>query len=203
MHRSRFIAARAILRTLAAGYLDLAPGDVEFCYGKNGKPEIAHLPLHINVSHSDDQGVFAFTQIAPLGVDLEHVRPVPEMLDIAHRFFSPSEAAAISAVPEPERTVAFFRCWTRKEAFIKSTGVGLSFALDRFAVSLDESAALLYVEPDAAEASEWSLFHLAPEEGYVGALAIRRRAGALAIMPFINASERGRVPWPSWLPEQP
>lgn len=181
IHRSRFTAARAILRTLAAGYLGLAPGDVEFCYGMNGKPEIAGAPFYFNASHSEDQGLFAFTQIAPLGVDLEHVRPVSEMVDIAGRFFSPREAAAILALPARERTVAFFRCWTRKEAFIKATGEGLSFALDRFAVSLDESAALLCVEPDTAEASEWSLFHLDPEEGYIGALAIRHRRDTLSI----------------------
>jgi 4'-phosphopantetheinyl transferase len=88
-------------------------------YGINGKPELEGHPLHFNVSHSEDSAVFAFSRSAPVGVDLECVRQVPDMLQIAQRFFTPAEALALSDVPDRERTEAFFRIWTRKKHLSK------------------------------------------------------------------------------------
>jgi 4'-phosphopantetheinyl transferase len=182
IHRSRFIAARAALRTLLGMYLERTPRQLTFIYGANGKPTLSGHPMHFNVSHSEAGGLFAFTRLAPVGADLERVRPVPDMMQIARLFFSPLEARALLAVPTKERTDAFFRCWTRKEALIKATGDGLSCTLDSFAVSLGESASVLEVEGDPGAASEWSLYHLAPSAGYVGSVAIQQPSCRLLAM---------------------
>jgi 4'-phosphopantetheinyl transferase len=182
IHRSRYVAARAKLRLLLAGYLGRRADDLTFVYGINGKPELDGKPLHFNVSHSEAGGLFAFTCTAPVGVDLERVRALPDMLQIARRFFSPAEAAAILEVPEEERTTAFFRIWTRKEAFIKATGEGLSCPLDCFDVSPGEPPAVLRVAGDSAAPKAWTLHHIAPAAGYLGAVAIRRPGCGLVVL---------------------
>jgi 4'-phosphopantetheinyl transferase len=191
VHRSRFIAARGMLRVLAAQYLRVDPRQVEFRYGRNGKPEIATLPIHFNLSHAGDVGVFAFTQTAPVGIDLEQVQVLPEMADIARLNFSRREADSILALPAQEQAKAFFHCWTRKEALVKAVGEGLAMALSSFSVSVDEPAVLLDYPAERNEKEAWSLFHFDLYESYVGAVAIRDRLSAIRLRPFRGAAGDG------------
>jgi 4'-phosphopantetheinyl transferase len=174
-HRSRFVVARARLRELIGDYAGCHPQAVEFTYGPNGKPGLGDRPLHFNVSHSEALALYAFSRSNPLGVDIEQIRELTDSDAIADRFFSRAECAEYRAVAPTEKTAAFFRCWTRKEAFIKATGDGLSYPLDRFDVSLGDPARLLTIDGDAARASEWSMYHLTPAEGYIGAVAVQGR----------------------------
>jgi 4'-phosphopantetheinyl transferase len=109
-----------------------------------------------------------------LGVDLERLRPMPDALQIAERYFSAAERRVLAAVAEAGRDEAFFACWTRKEAYLKAVGDGLSAPLDRFDVSFaaGEPVRFLAINGDPAAAASWSLFHLRPEPGYLGALAL-------------------------------
>lgn len=184
IHRARFVVARALLRILLGGYLRRPPEMIEFVYDAHGKPALRDQSLQFNVSHCEDRGLFAFNARHRLGVDIERVRPMMDMIQIAERFFSSSEAQTLSSLPLNSRDDAFFRCWTRKEAFIKATGEGLSFPLERFVVSCDEPACLLHLDADKDEASNWALHHLAPEAGYVGALAVRDRESLLLNFSF-------------------
>lgn len=173
IHRSRFIAARAMLRTILGAYLGQAPEQLTFAYSKHGKPILTGFPLHFNLSHAESGALLALTRAAPVGTDLEKVRPMADMLEITRRFFSPMEARALADLPVDEMSEAFFRVWTRKEAFVKATGEGLSCPLDSFTVSIDEPALLLRIDGDPAAVTRWSLHHLAPAAGYVGSVAIR------------------------------
>jgi 4'-phosphopantetheinyl transferase len=112
------------------------------------------------------------------------VCPRPTLLDMADRFFAPAEAARIRALPVEHRQEAFFHVWTRKEAFIKATGQGLAFGLDRFEVAVppDEPVRVRHVEGD--DAAAWSLLPLSPAAGYVAALAIRGPAPAVEVRPW-------------------
>jgi len=175
--RCSFIATRGILRTLLGRYLDRPPGHLRFCYGPHGKPALTEDcggdTLRFNVSHSHGMALFAFARDRDVGVDVERIRADFATEEIAERFFARREVVTLRTVPAALRVDAFFNCWTRKEAYIKATGRGLSMPLDEFAVSLapDEPAALLQTGPDAGEASRWCLWSLAPCPGYVGALA--------------------------------
>src|SRR5262249_50978106 len=115
----------------------------------------------------------AVTRGREVGVDLERVRAEVATEEIAARYFSAREVRTLMALPPPLRPDAFFRCWTRKEAYLKATGAGLSLDLNRFDVSLKpgEPAALLATRDDPAEVRRWSLEHLVPGPGFVGALA--------------------------------
>lgn len=179
--RAHFVAARGLLRAILGRYLELPPGDLRFANNRYGKPAIASetagQPIQFNLSHSHGVALFAVSRGGQLGVDIELVRTEPVCEQIAARFFAPGESSQLATVPLCQRQWAFFTCWTRKEAYIKARGDGLSRPLDSFEVSVrpGEPARLLCTYDDASDAERWSIVELAPGEGYVGALAAEGR----------------------------
>jgi 4'-phosphopantetheinyl transferase len=174
--RRRYIVTRGALRTILGRYLDRGPESLHFAYAAKGKPYLPDVPLYFNVAHSHDLALCAIALADEVGVDVEYTpRPVSDIDHIAARFFSANENAIYRTLPPAERRAAFFRCWTRKEAFIKALGEGLSHPLDRFDVTLtdDQSAAVLQIDGDAVAAAAWTLLHLDPADEYVGAVAIK------------------------------
>jgi 4'-phosphopantetheinyl transferase len=175
--RRRFIVARALLRILIGRYLQKEPAQVQFNYGPNGKPSLAgddNAALRFNLSHSEGLALYAVTRGREIGVDVEYIGKNLDIGTLAERFFSPREIAALKSLPDHEKHRAFFACWTRKEAYLKARGDGLSVALDSFSVLLnpDEPPVLLSVEGDPEETSRWSLLELDPGPSYVAALAV-------------------------------
>jgi 4'-phosphopantetheinyl transferase len=175
--RDHFIIARGLLRTLLGRYLRLNPADISFRYSAFGKPSLTSpdaTDLRFNLSHSHGMALLVFAIGRELGVDIESVRPEVAGLRIAERYFSPAEVATLSALPERQQTDAFFNCWTRKEAYIKARGDGLSARLDQFDVSLapDEPAALLRSDVAADEPRRWTMIELEPAAGYKAALVV-------------------------------
>ena len=176
--RTSFIVARALLRILLGHYLALPPGEIRFQYGPHGKPtvdpDLAPNDLRFNLTHSHGLALFALSQGRELGVDVERIRPEMAGEQIARRFFSASEVTALLALAPGLREEAFFHCWTRKEAYLKATGRGLTLALDSFDVSVvpDAPAALLATRHDLSEATRWSLQTLRLAPSYVGTLAV-------------------------------
>ena len=130
VHRRRFTVARGALRHLLGAYLRRSPESLVFRYGHRGKPELPEAPeLSFNLSHSEERALLAVSHVAALGVDIERLRPMDDMEAIARRFFSPPEHAALMALAPGERVAGFFRCWTRKEAYLKAVGEGLAIPL--------------------------------------------------------------------------
>jgi len=176
--REHFIVARGVLRAILGGYLKRAPERLSFCYSSHGKPALAgesgEDAIHFNVSHSHEIALFAVTRGREVGIDVERIRSNLAVEEIAGRFFSRQEVAMLRALPTEKQREAFFRGWTRKEAYLKARGEGLSLPLDQFDVSLapGEPAAILGTQPDSSEASRWSLQEVTPAPGYVAALAV-------------------------------
>ncbi|HET6230020.1 MAG TPA: 4'-phosphopantetheinyl transferase superfamily protein [Longimicrobiaceae bacterium] len=186
VHRDRYVAGRGILRVLLGRYLGIRPREVRLTYTAHGKPALADQGgaggLCFNVSNTEALGLYAFARGRHLGVDVEHVRPMPDGVAIARRFFSAPENEVFAALPEEGRELAFFTCWTRKEAYIKAVGEGLSMPLDRFDVTLvpGDPARLLATRPDASEAARWVLHELHPGAGFVGALMVEGSGCAIS-----------------------
>ena len=178
-HREHFIAGRGLLRNILSRYLDREPDQLRFCYNSYGKPalteEAGAEELCFNLSHSHGIALYAITCGREIGIDIEYFRPDVEAEKLAERFFSPREAAVLRALPEHLRKEGFFNCWTRKEAYIKAEGKGMSIPLSAFDVSLTpgEPAALLRSQSHPQETSRWSLQALSPEPGYTAALAVK------------------------------
>jgi 4'-phosphopantetheinyl transferase len=176
--RRRFIVARGVLRDILGRYLGVHPSELCFRYSSYGKPALRHVAdgqeLRFNVSHSHELALFAVTHMGEVGIDIEYMRTDFTCERIAERFFSPHERACLRALPAGVKHEAFFSCWTRKEAYIKAHGEGLSLPLDQFDVSLapGEPAALLATRSDPQEASRWSMRAFTPAPGYVAALAV-------------------------------
>lgn len=176
--RRRLAASRGQLREILAPYLGVGPEAVRLETRPTGKPVLAGgradgAGLHFNLSHSGDLLLVAVARGLPVGVDLEAVRSVPSAAALARRFFSERERASFETAPEPVRDRLFLTVWTRKEACVKALGDGFWAAARRFEVSATdgEPARVLSVDGGPA-AHQWSLFHLAPREGYVGAAAV-------------------------------
>jgi 4'-phosphopantetheinyl transferase len=176
--RRYFIAARAMLRKVLAGYLAVDPGKLTFIYSPKNKPGLggahANDGLSFNISHSGDIALIGCTRDRRIGVDVELIRNDFDTAAIAARFFSAAEQNQLAALPPEHRHEAFFRCWTRKEAYIKATGEGLSLPLDQFDVSLapHDQNALLATRPDELESNQWSLRDLVVAPGYAAALCV-------------------------------
>lgn len=182
--RRRYVAGRAFLRRLLGYCLGDEPGGLQFRYGAKGKPLTVDGAPHLrfNLSHSRGLAVYAVTSERELGVDIETVRPLIGAENIALRFFSASESAALRRLPESQKIEGFFNCWTRKEAWLKAVGDGLSRPLSDIDVSLvpGEPARILRVHNDPEEAARWSLYAFEAFPGSVGALCVespRLRSG--------------------------
>jgi 4'-phosphopantetheinyl transferase len=176
--RARFIVAHGTLRVILARYLSCEPSALRFSYSPYGKPALAgefvRAGLAFNLAHSAGMALYALTRGQEIGVDVERMREL-EYEQVSERFFSPYEVSVLCSLPPEERQAAFFRCWTRKEAYLKARGMGLSLPLDMFDVSLapGEPPALLNIREGRQEPSCWSLYDLSFDPGYAAALAIK------------------------------
>jgi 4'-phosphopantetheinyl transferase len=172
--RTAFTVARGALRTLLGRYTGAAPAALVLGYRDKGKPYLLSPPgdLEFNVSHSGDFALLAFTRGAPIGVDVERHRPLDDLHSLAKFSFSPSEYAALCALPATDHVTAFYACWSRKEAFIKLTGEGVS-QLAEFDVSLrpGEPMRLLRFR-DQRDGLPWALHELPAIPGHSAALAV-------------------------------
>ncbi len=191
-HRRRFVVARGLLRRVLGAYLDVAPADVVFAYGRKGKPHLtgAAAALRFNLSHSGERALIALGRI-PLGVDIERLRPLRDPDAIARRFFSAAERETLAAQPAQGKIEAFFACWTRKEAYVKAVGDGLAIPLRSFDVTFANDCPPAVRTHSLEEGGErWFLRPLEPAPGYTGALAAQGFAGSVAAWRLVSRPNR-------------
>lgn len=178
--QQRFIVARGALRCLLGRYLQTQPQQISFVYNEFGKPDLGPefaKRLKFNLSHSACLALIAVTAASNVGVDLEYIRAQSDYVDIARHFFSPAEVTYLTSLPSQLCAETFFSCWTKKEAYLKACGEGLSIPLNSFSVPLTTDSAHTPVDfcvpsNDAVPAKRWSFYTLQPAQGYAGALAI-------------------------------
>lgn len=171
--RRQLTVTRSVLRRLLGAALDREPRELSFDYGADGKPSLSGGGAAFNVTHSHGRALVAIAGDGVLGIDLERVRQDLRHERVAERYFSDNERAALRALPREEKAEAFFRCWARKEAWLKAKGTGLRLPLAGFDVTLGpgEPARLLETRFDGEEAARWSLVEIEAGAGYQAALA--------------------------------
>jgi 4'-phosphopantetheinyl transferase len=181
--RKRYLVGRGLLRSLLGRYLDLAPQALRFETTAAGKPHLAsgQRQLQFNLAHSGEYVLFAIADGRAVGIDVEEINDDLDAGEIAAHFFSPDEQRELEALTGRLRIEGFFECWTRKEAYVKARGEGLSLPLDQFDVSLrpGELARLIATRPDPAEARRWQLSGLDVADGYKAALAVEGQSCTL------------------------
>jgi 4'-phosphopantetheinyl transferase len=164
-----FMLARGLLRIILSRYLKTKPQQLQFTYNPYGKPALTSVgackTVQFNLSHSEGMVLYAFTRDRKIGIDLEYLRPIPELDQIIQQFFSVSETAAIRSLPNNQKQLAFFQTWTCKEAYLKATGTGLS-QLRQVEISLVPGKATQLLN------NIWSIQTIKPAPNYIAAMAV-------------------------------
>lgn len=177
--RKCYVVCRASLRYILGYHLKENPSRIRFRYSSHGKPELVATDkaVYFNISHSHQVGMIGINMKTPIGIDVELIQYDDDLAEIAQKFFSRAEVAVFKSLSEEERPQGFFNCWTRKEAFIKAVGHGLSFPLDQFEVSLkpQDDAHLKATHFDPDERQYWHLRTLTTPVGYAAAFAVRQK----------------------------
>ena len=179
--RSRFIAARGILRLIISRYLSVEPGAIRFIYAKEGKPKLqkalGKTGIQFNLSHSEGLALYVFAWNREVGIDIEYMREISQIEQIVEQFFSVRERVLFGALPLREKKETFFNWWTRKEAFIKAVGEGLSYPLWEFDAALAEEKSLdsSTILGGAQEGPGWSMWDVRPADGFTGAVVVKGR----------------------------
>jgi 4'-phosphopantetheinyl transferase len=184
--RQHYTAGRAILRLILSRYLQDAPQDLTFQYSDYGKPELPAADLQFNLSHSGGLALYAFIRQHRIGIDIERMRPLTDIEAMMRHYFSQSECASLLALPQQLQMQGFYNCWTRKEAYIKATGKGLSQPLDSFDVTLTpgKPPRLLRVEGEPEAPQRWTIFDLPVPSDYKAALAVEHPGCTLNMWQF-------------------
>lgn len=191
VHARRYAVARVALRCVLAERLGAAAGTLRFSYSPFGRPELARSQneagLRFSVSRSHELALIAVGTGVPIGVDVEHLRQIEDLDELVQLFFSSEEISALSALPPADRLERFFTCWTRKEAYLKATGLGLSSPLDGFAVTVapGEEPRILHIGGDRDAGRSWHLRELFPAAGYRATLAVKSRAAHVAMTGWV------------------
>ncbi len=173
IHRTRFISCRSALRRILAGYVDVPPQEIRFEYGPQGKPTLAgNSVLEFSVTHTADRAMIAVAAGCAAGIDLERIRPMKDAGGMAKLIFSTRELAEWECVDPLRREQAFFQGWTRKEAYVKALGTGLSAPLREFDVAIDGPPRLLCIGGSEESARQWRLVDVSPGGAFIGCLAV-------------------------------
>ena len=193
--RNQFIAARGILRLILGCYLSIEPGAIQFCYDKNGKPRLQNAfgktGVQFNLSHSEGLAMYVFTKDHEVGVDIEYMLDMPESKEIVEQFFSVRERVIFDTLPTSEKQETFFNWWTRKEAFTKAVGTGLSYPLDSFDALLAERKSVdsLVILGDVQGGPRWTIWDVRPAEEFAGAVAVEGRGRDIQCWQWQNEIE--------------
>jgi len=193
--RSRFVVSHGALRELLGGYLRLTPASVGLAYDEKRKPCLQADPdltakVHFNASHSESLAVFAFSKDSELGIDIEYLARDVDYDAILERQFSEAEKAQLRALSTDARRLAFFRVWTRKEAYLKATGDGLRTALDSFTVPLDAHLGRP-ISLTMNRLSTETMYAFVPALDYEGALVVKGSGHDLRFFKWEPGCNRG------------
>jgi len=183
VHRRRFATGRGVLREALGRLLQREPPALSFAYGEKGKPHLtsdtapAAASLRFNLSHSQNAALLAVALDREIGVDVESLRPIDDAPMLVERFFAPRERRIFADLPEAQRLAGFYTAWTRKEAYVKARGDGLSLPTTAFEVELapGSEARLVEFAQEPDEVDRWALAGLEPAPGFLGAVAVEGR----------------------------
>jgi 4'-phosphopantetheinyl transferase len=172
--RHRFTISRGRLRQILSQYLNTPAGQIQFCYGAYGKPSLAgslaSTGLQFNLAHSGDVVLCGITCDRLIGVDVEQIRSLPRVHQLAERCLSPQEQNSLIDSTSPEET--FLTYWTCKEAYLKAIGSGLTQPMEQIEFALTPTVQLVKVLGSSETANLWSLQLLNFSPDYKAALAV-------------------------------
>lgn len=173
----RYIIAHARLREILGSYLRINPNAINYSSNSHDKPFLVVKPgqqdVQFNLSHSHEIAIIAIAQFRPVGVDVEWLKPLPDYMNIARKYFSPGEVAALTKLKSKQSEQAFIQLWAGKEALIKARGVGLSTPLNQLCLEnlLRQSVIVSMEDEETGEEKSWQVYKIHLNKDYVGAIA--------------------------------
>ncbi|MGR8929944.1 MAG: 4'-phosphopantetheinyl transferase family protein [Gammaproteobacteria bacterium] len=173
--KDRFVAVRGLLRLCLAGYLKVDPASLRFELGEYGKPHLPCGSLHFNLSHSGDQMLIAVADFPEIGIDVEGVNLRSSLDALARRVFSETELNQWRLSTPEEQLVGFYRLWTKKEAFVKAVGRGISLGMERCEFELEKDGKMIAIPEEYGLASSWAVQEIPMPEPFVAALVTAER----------------------------
>lgn len=167
-HRRRFLVAHARLREILGFHLNISPAEVVFHIHDSGKPSIPGNPLYFNLSHSDEMAIVAVSFQGEVGIDIEYIKQDIDTLEIAKRFFHPTEFEQLQKIPSEKQKAFFYYCWTAKEAYLKAKGTGIAHHLNKFSLDLQnpQKIQIIYASDDIAEFKDWFITNFEINSSY-------------------------------------
>jgi 4'-phosphopantetheinyl transferase len=196
--KKHYTAGRGTLRELLGRYLGESPSRIKFSYTDKGKPFLKNSAVKFNIAHSGGMAVFALSSMHELGIDIEILKDKKDAVELAKRFFSEDEIKDLDSVPKEKLTESFFNCWTRKEAFIKALGKGLSYSLTDFSVSLrpGDEPRVKWIKDKNEDINDWRMFDISIDDNYISSLAVKAKnvnvVLQLACLLYTSPSPRDR-----------
>jgi len=158
--RHEFIVARGFRRYLLSRYLRLPPSVLQFHHGPYGKPELAHElnkgRITFNISHSCGVILAAISVDREVGIDIEFLDSRVEFREFASLVFSSAEITRLSQLRMDEQQRSYFQHWTRKEAFVKASGEGISDRI-RLLDIVPSDGSLVPVMSGISAAGHWTI----------------------------------------------
>ena len=201
--RVRFIVARGFLRMILACYIKKTPEEFRFRYNKFGKPSLENINnnnVQFNLSHSDKMIVYGFTSCRDIGIDIERIRTSEDTVQILDHFFSELEKEEFKMIPEEKKKETFYQCWTRKEAYIKARGEGLSIPLDDFSVTLipGSPAKLIKADKDSA-VTQWHMKDISVASGFAAAAVVSGSEPSFHYLDAVSLFQDSNKYYQAWL----
>jgi 4'-phosphopantetheinyl transferase len=173
----RYIVAHAAMRNILSKYFGNSATSLDLIQALNQKPLIRqsqnYLDLHFSLSHSHEVAILAVSQACIIGVDIEHIRPISNVTQIAKRFFATSEYERLKQSSNAQQLILFFKIWTAKEAFLKAQGIGISNHLNQFSITLNHKQEPIGIEQQQKDTKEWRLYRLLTFPKYESTLALK------------------------------
>ena len=193
--RARFLIGRALLRKIHGDFYSKTSGKIELAYTERGQPYIPqHENSHFSISHTHDLVALALTTRSRVGIDVEYVQPKINLIELAERILSEKDFRAFQSLSEPEKQAAFFRVWTRKEAYLKARGEGISEELEKISVSFArDEVTQVSDEREESVALNWRLHTLPVPAGYAGCLACE--AQKQIDLKWVRFQDAGVIEW--------
>jgi 4'-phosphopantetheinyl transferase len=185
--KKHFLACHGLLRKILGRYLGLQPEELNFAIGEHGKPYLSHFAtddnnrLHFNLSHSGSLFLLAIATDREVGIDIEQLLVDTPFSDMAQLAFSTREQKELFSLPDNQQRSAFYRCWTRKEAYLKACGMGFKLPSNSFDVTMSRETSVSLIT--SCDLFRWILQNITVPEDYCAALAVN---GSNPILRYIS-----------------
>lgn len=163
------------LRILLADVVNSSPKHLRILKAEYGKPYLIDYPeLSFNLSHTGNKLIVVYAYHHNVGVDIETCKKRANLAGLVEKCFAEEEQNYWRQLPHSQQTQAFYRFWTRKEAFVKAVGRGIALGLNQCVINPNNRNRFIRIPKDYGKAEQWLIQDVEVGANICGALAVKR-----------------------------